>query len=206
MHEAQNGADSLRNGGCHGGRADTPIKNGYKQHIQTHIDTCRQDQVVKRMSAVANGVKNANENIVHYDENRTEEIIAKICDGFRQNLSRRAHPAKDHRRQRNAETGQNRTGHQTEGDGGMDGLAHTVVMASAEASGDDHAGAHSQAVEEADHHKDQTAGGADSGQRVVTDIVADAPGVEGVIKLLEYVSQEHRQGEKQHCFPDRALG
>ena len=67
---------------------------------------------------------------------------------------------------------------------------------------EDDAGTHGYAVEEADHHKDEAAGGADRRQGVITQVVAHYPGIECVIKLLEHVAQEHGQGEKQHAFPN----
>lgn len=88
----------------------------------------------------------------------------------------------------------------------MDGLAHSVIVSGAVASGDQNTGTHSNAVEEADHQEDQAAGGADGGQCVVAYVIADAPGVKGIVKLLEDISQENGQGEKQHCFPDRPAG
>ena len=102
--------------------------------------------------------------------------------------------------------GQQRTGDQAEGDGGVDGLAHRVMLPRAKSSGNDHACTHRHTIKEADHHKDQTTGGADRRQGIVTYVVADAPGIEGIIKLLEHIAQEYRQGEQQHRLPNGALG
>ena len=106
----------------------------------------------------------------------------------------------------NPGNGQGGAGGKTEGDGGVDGTAHILILPRAEISGDDNAGAHSYAVEEADHHKDQAAGGADGGKGVFADVIADTPSVKGIIKLLENIAEEHGQSEQKHTLPDGAFG
>ena len=87
----------------------------------------------------------------------------------------------------------------------MNGFAHGGKVLRAEIFGDDDTGTHGQTVEEADHHKDQTAGGADGRQRVITDEVADTPGIKGIIELLKNVTKKDRKRKQKHGLPDGSL-
>ena len=88
----------------------------------------------------------------------------------------------------------------------MNGKPQSLVIPGAEIPGDHHTCAHGYAVEKADEHEDQTAGGADCSQSIVAQIVAHNPGVKRIIKLLKNISQENRQGEQKHFLPYGALG
>ena len=116
------------------------------------------------------------------------------------------HPPQDRGGEPHTQRRQQHTNHQTKGDAGVDGLAHRLVIFGTEIPGNDHTGAHRQSAEEADHHKNQAAGGTHRRQSIFTDVVAYAPGVEGVIKLLEQIAQKDRQSKQEHAFPDAALG
>ena len=206
MDQAQKGADTLGDGGGNGGRAYTEAKSRHKQQVQADIDKRGYDQIEQGVFAVAYGVENAHENVIHDRKQTAAEVKTEIFDGLGQHFRRCAHPAQDHRRQADTHNGQHRTGHKAEGNGCVDGLAHGVILLGTESTGNDHTGTHSQAVEKADHHEDQTAGGADGGQGIVTDEITHTPGIEGVIKLLEHIPKKDRQGKQQDRFPNRPLG
>ena len=156
MQKAQQRADSLGDGGgkCRGAHAKA--QRGNEQHIQSNVDKGGEDQIVEGMLAVAHGVENTHENVVHHREDGTAEVEAEILNGLGKHLFGGAHPLEDQRCQGNAHYGEGSACRQTEGNGGVDGFAHGVVILCTEGSGNDHARTHGDAVEEADHHKDQT--------------------------------------------------
>ena len=181
MQKAQQRADTLRNGSGNGGRADAKAQHSHKEHIQNDIDEGGEDQIIKGVLAVANSMENTYKNVVHDCKERAPEVVTKILDGLGKYLCRRSHPAQDGRRKRNTGNGQHYAGDQAQGDGRMDGFFHSAVLFRTESPGDDHTGAHGNAVKKADHHKDQTAGGADCGKGLVADVIAYTPCVEGII-------------------------
>ena len=206
MHTAQRRAESLRQSGCQRRGTDAPAENTHKQQIQHHIHRGGDDQIVQRVAAVPQRVKDAHEDVVHDGEQRTEEIVPEIGHGLGEHILRGAHPPQDGGGENDTQNGKRQTGTEPHGDVGMDGLDDGVVIPGTVTPGDDHAGAHCHAVEEADHHEDEVAGGTDRSQGGITQETAYHPGVKGVIKLLEDVSQKNREGEEQHSFPNRALG
>ena len=107
------------------------------------------------MLAVAHGMVDAHKDIVEHRENGTAEIKAEIGDRIHHCFIGGAHPAKNGGRTGDTDNGQCRTGTKTEGDGGVNGFADSVVVFRTEIPGDHHTGTHGQAVKEADHQKDQ---------------------------------------------------
>ena len=57
MDEAQNGTDTLRNGGGNGGGADTELQNRYEQHIQQDIYAGGENEIVQGMLTVTHCVE-----------------------------------------------------------------------------------------------------------------------------------------------------
>ena len=157
MHTAQQCTDTLRNGGGHGGGTDPQTEHGNEQQIQHHIDAGGEDQIVQRVLAVAYGVEDAYENIVHHREDRTAEIVAEIADGLGQHLLRCSHPPQNRGGEDDTRNRQQNARRQAEGNIGMDGFAHIFLIPCAKIPGDDGAGPHGHTVEKANHHKNQAA-------------------------------------------------
>ena len=181
MQKAQQGADTLGYGGGNSGRAYAQAKSCNKEHIQTNVDKGREYQIIQGVLAVAYGMENTHENVVHDRKDGAAEVVTEIGNGLGEDLGRRSHPPQNDGGQRNAHGGQKRAGHQTKGDCGVNGAAHGVVLPCAKGPGDDYAGTHGNAVKEADHHEDQASGGADCRQSIIAYVIAYAPGVEGVV-------------------------
>lgn len=93
MDEAQNCAHALRNRCGNGGRANAEAENGNEQKVQHDVYAGGENEVIQRVIGVADGVKNADENVIHNSENSAAEIIPEIGDGLGQNVSGRIHPA-----------------------------------------------------------------------------------------------------------------
>ena len=206
MDAAKRCADSLGNGGGQGRCPDSHPEHTHKQQIQSHIDKGRQDQIVQRMLAVTHRVVDPHENIIGNGKDGSAEIKPEVADGLGQHILGSSHPPQDGGTEGHTQYTQCHTCAKAEGHIGMDGPAHGIVVLCSVAPGDQHTGTHGHTVEEADEHKDQTAGGADRRQGILSQKVAYTPGVKGIIKLLEHISQENRQGEQQHLFPDDTLG
>lgn len=118
MHQANGAkhcADTLRNGGGNGRGANAPAKIPHKQQIKYHIDTGGDHQIVKRMLAVAYGVQDAHENVVHHGEDGAAEIESKIGNGFRQYLFRRPHQPQNDGGQCHTRDGEKQSHDETEG-------------------------------------------------------------------------------------------
>jgi len=189
---AQQGADALRNGSGHGGRAHAPMQYCHEQQIQYNIDHRRNHQKVQRMAAVTYGMKNAHKNVIHHGENTTGKEPAEIGDGLGQNLGGCAHPSQNGGGQTDTGNGKGDTGYQAKSNGGMDGFFHGGIVPCAVVPGDDHTGTHRNTGEKADHHENQASGGTDGGEGIITNEIANTPRIKGVIELLEYISEENR--------------
>ena len=88
----------------------------------------------------------------------------------------------------------------------MDGAAHALPILGTKVAGHHNARAQRHAVDKAGQEKDQTAGGADSGQSLAAQEVADDEGVGCIVQLLEKVADKNRQRKQQHAFCYTALG
>ena len=205
MDKTKNRADTLRDGGGHGGGTNAPAEAGHEQHIQHYIDRGGENEVIQGMLAITDGVEDAHENVVHHREDRAAEIESEILNGLGEYIGGSAHPSKDHGRQCHTGYCQYGACGKAKGNGGMDGLGHGVILFGTVGPGNDNAGTHGNTVEKTDHHKDEAAGRTYRCQSIITDIVSYAPGVKGIVELLKHVSQEHRKGEEQDRFPNRAF-
>ena len=79
-------------------------------------------------------------------------------------------------------------------------LFGTVVLA------DDHTGAGGQAHEETDEHIDNGSYRSYGGVSLVADIIADDPGVDGVVELLKNIADEQRKGKRNQMTQNITLG
>ena len=88
----------------------------------------------------------------------------------------------------------------------MDGFPDLVVPSCAVVLADDHTCTGGKTQEEADEHIDDGADGAHRGVSGVADIVAYHPGVNGVIQLLEQISDEQRNSKGDDMAENIAFG
>lgn len=116
-----------------------------------------------------------------------------------------SHPPQNGGSEGNTQYGQQSTGGETEGNVGVNGIGHGLIVLCAEVPGDDHAGAHGNAVKKADHHKNQAGGGADGSQGGISEKLSHNPGIKGIIKLLKQIPQQYGNREKQHLFPNGTI-
>jgi len=205
MDKAKQGTNTLGDSGCHSGGTHIHIQNTHKQQVQNDVDAGRDHQIIQRMAAVPNGVEDAHKDIVHHNEGGAPKVTAEIADRLGENVFGCPHPLQNDGGQRYANDRQSHAGHKAEGDGGVDGFSHGLVLLGAEAPGDDHAGTHSKTLEKADHHENETAGGTDRRKGIVVNKESDTPGVKSVIKLLKYIPQEDGHSKQQHAFPNGTL-
>ena len=202
---AKNRADALGNGGCQGGRAHTHMEHRHEQQVQHNVHHGGDHQIDQRMAAVAQGMEDAHEDIVHDGEHRTAEIKAEIADRLGHDLFRSAHPPQNGGGKHHTDDAQGNTSRQTEGHIRMDGPAHGCKISGSIVPGDDHACTHGHTVEKAHQHEDQAAGGADRRQGIFADKIAHTPGVKGVIKLLKNISQQNGHGKQEDSLPNRSF-
>lgn len=176
-----------------------------KDDVQNQIDDGRKNQVVEGMPAVADGLENPHEHVVHDKADGTGKVNLKICHGLFHDIWRRAHPDENLGREHCAHHGQENAGSQSESHSRVDGKPHAFRIPGAELARNDDAGAGGEAAEQADQHENQAAGGADCRQGAAPEEVADNQGVDGVVHLLEQIPEKKREGKVSDPFPDRAL-
>lgn len=174
-----------------------------KEQIQRNIDHGRQDQVIKRMPAVSDGLEDADQYVVEDKCQRTGEINPEIEDRVRHDVCGSSHPDKHLGSQDQTDDRQKDACHKGERHVGMDGALKFFNLARAVIAGDHNACAHGDAVKKADHEKDQAAGGADCREGVASEKVSYDQGVGCVVELLEQISQKKRESEHDDLFPDR---
>ncbi len=78
MPETESGAQCLGNRGGESRCADAEVETGDQDQVQNHICDGGDDQVVERMSGIADGLKDSDENIVHDEKDRACKIDLKI--------------------------------------------------------------------------------------------------------------------------------
>ena len=79
---------------CERSASDAPVEYADKEQIQRNIDHGRQDQVIKRMPAVSDGLEDADQYVVEDKCQRTGEINPEIEDRVRHDVCGSSHPDK----------------------------------------------------------------------------------------------------------------
>ena len=199
---AEQGADTLGNGGGQSCGTDTEAEITNQQKVQADVNKGRKNQVVQGVLAVTDGVENAHKDVVHHGEEHTVGIVPEIGNGLGKNRIGRLHPAQNGGREYNAQHRQQDTGRQTESHIRVHGPLQGIVVLGTETFGDEHTGTHGNALEETHHHVDQAGRGTDCRQGGIAQISAHDPGVESVIKLLKKIAQENGKCEQQDFYPD----
>ena len=206
MDDAQHGAERLGDDGGQRRGPHAPPQHRHEQQVQDHIGHGRDDQEVQGPLAVAQGVHDTGKGVVHHTRAHTGEVAPEVADGIGQHLGIRVHPQQQRRGEQYADDGEDQAADEAQQHGGVDGSGHLVIVPCAEIAGDGHAHAAGGAGEEADKQEDQGAGGADGGQRVVAQEVADDQRVGGVVQLLKQLAQENGNGESGDEPPGHAVG
>ena len=191
VDQAEHHADGLgdRRGDCR--RPHTPVEARDEEQVECDVDEGRENQVVERTAAVAEGVHDALAGVVEHDGQHACKIVAEIGDGIRQNLRVSPHPAQDRRREGNAEARQQNAAANTDENVRMDGTGNTVVVARTEIARNGDACAHGRAHKEADEQKNQGTGRADGRQGIVAEETADDQRICRVVKLLKNLAEQH---------------
>lgn len=206
MDDAQHGAEYLRDDGGQRRRPYAPAEHRHEQQVEGHVGQGGDDQEVQRALAVAQRVHNAGKGIVHHTRTHTGKVAPEVADGVGQHLRVGVHPPQQGGGEQHTDDGEDQTADQSQQHGSVDGAGHLVVVPRAEIAGNGHAHAAGGAGEEADQQEDQRAGGADGGQRVVTQKVADDQGVGGVVQLLEQLAEKDGDSEPGDEPPGHAVG
>ena len=202
MPKAQQRADTLRQCSCHSRSTYTEAQHSYKEHVQGNVHEGCEDQIIKWMPAVSYGMEYTHKDIIHHSKNSAAEVITEIDNGLRKHLCRCSHPAQNNRCQRNTGDCKRHAGNKAKGDRCMDSLLYSIEVFRAIGSGNDDTCTHGNVIKEADHHKDQTSGGTDCRQCILSYIIAHAPSIERIVQLLEYITQKYRQCKKKHPLPN----
>ena len=120
---------------------------------------------------------------------------------------RRVHQDKDLGGEQAAKNHDQHSGGNAKGQRRMDGQLHPLFILRPEVAVDDHARTSEDAAKKADQHKDQAAGGADGGQRLIAQQIADDQGIGDIVGLLKQVAPRSRgRANLMIFFSDWALG
>ena len=205
MDQAEHHADGLgdRRGDCC--RPYAPVKDRDEEQVERDVDEGREDQVVERTAAVAEGVHDALAGVVEHDGQHACKIVAEIGDGVRQNLRVGSHPAQDRRGKDNAEACQQNTAANADENIRVDGTGNAVVVAGAEIARNGDARAHGHAHKEADEQENQRPGGADGCQRLVAEEAADDQRICRIVKLLKNLAEQHGNCKRHDQPPWAAM-
>ena len=176
-----------------------------KEEVQRDIDQRREDQIVQRVRAVADGSQDAHAEVIQHDSHRAGKIVAEIGDGIRHDLLRRTHHIQHPWRKDHAEHGQEHARRDAEQHRRMHGDAEPCVVLRAEIARDHNARTDGNAAEKAHEQENQTARRGDRGILRIAQVPPDDQGIGGVIKLLKDLTEKDRDGKRRHTLPDRPL-
>lgn len=182
------------------------VEPDHKQQVQPGIQHRRHHQKIEGPPGVAHGPENAGAHVIDQQARDAGEIDGQIRRGLRQHLRRGVHQVQHGRDQGQAQGRERRAQHQGQHHGRVDGIPDLFGPVGPVILADDHPRAAGQAHKEADEHIDDGPHGAHGGKGLVGHKVAHHPGVHHVVKLLEHVSGQQRQGELDQVAGDAALG
>ena len=161
---------------------------------------------MERAAGIAHGAQNSRAHVVDHKPQDSGEIDIQVRRGLGKHVIGRFHEAqhvgrhpKSQRRKQNAQD-------QRHGDGGMDAFADLVLALGAVELGDHHAGAAGQTGKKADEHVHNRPYGTNSRKGLIADIVAYHPGIHRIVKLLENIACQQRQGKPDQMHGNRPLG
>lgn len=137
MHEAEDAAHGLGQGGGKGGRPDAPVEHADEQQVEHDVGERGENEVIERAAAVAHGVHDAGADVIEHDGDDAEEVVAEILDGLGQDLGVGAHPDEEGGREQHAGHGEDHAGDDAEGEVGMYGAGDSVLVAGSEAMRND---------------------------------------------------------------------
>ena len=111
-----------------------------------------------------------------------------------------SHPDQDLRGQHNSRKSEHSACGKAEGYGGVDSFLKAFNISGAVISGNHHAGAHGNAVEEAHHEENEIPRGAYRGQCIAVQEISHDQGVCSVVELLKEIPQKKRESEQYDFF------
>ena len=206
VQQAQHHADRLGDDGGDGCRPHAPAEHAHKQQVKGDVGEGRDDQVVQGAAAVAQGVHDAGEGVVHNHRADPGKVAAEVADSVIHHLGVGLHPPQQRGGEAHAHGGEEDAAEQAQQHRGVDGAGHPVIVPRAEIAGDGHTRAGGRTGEEADHQEHQRARGADGGQGVIPQESADDQRVGGVIELLKELAEKNRDGKHADETPGNAVG
>ena len=202
----QYGGYRLSNDGGVGHALHAHAELQHKQQVKRRVHHGGHYQKVEGAAGVAGSLQNAGAHVVQQQAHDAREIDGQVRGLVRRHLRGGLHQVQHQRRHGDARAGENHAQQQRQENGGVYRLMYlfrpvrTVILA------DDHAGAAGHSQKEADEGVDNGPHGAHGGERLIADEIAHHPGVHHVVKLLEQVACQQRQGEADQVSRGAALG
>ena len=150
------------------------------------------------MFAVTHGLHDAAAGVIHDKADAAREVDAHVERRLIEYVIRGAHPAEYRRSEAHADDGEQYARDNVESDVRMYRKLHLVVLARAVVARYRNARARGDAGEKADQQEHERTRGADGGERVVAEHVADYQRISRVVQLLENdaCKERYRQAHK----------
>ena len=203
--DAEQPAARLSNDGTQRHAQHPHGESQHKQQIQKNVQNGGHHQEQQGGGAVAHAVEDTGVEVIADVADQSGAYHQQVSPGLRPRG--RIHPQHGHQgtdqQQRN-----DRDGQDTADKGGIqavDGVPHSFRLPCAERLGDDHRAAGGNAGEQGGEQEDHRESHAYGGQSRVADIVAHHPAVYHIVKLLQKVPCQQRQGKPHDMAESAAL-
>ena len=177
-----------------------------EKEVKQDVGDRRGEQVIEGMARVADGAQDPCAHIVDEKPRKPRKVDDEVFLGEGEDLTVAAveHQAQNGGGEGDADHGEEDGEDERHHDRGVDGALDLILLLRAVVARDDNARAAGQPRENADHTVDDRADVTDGGVRGVLARLADDPGIDHVVKLLEEVTDKERQGKENEIPHDRA--
>ena len=202
---AEEEADKLRKNGRQRRAVNICLEYAYKDDVENNVQHGGYYKVVERVFAVAHGLHDAAAGVIHDKAKTARKVDAHIERRLIEYVIRGAHPAEYRRSEAHADDCQQYARNDVEGDVCVYCKLHLVVLARAVVARYRNARARGDAGEKADQQEHERTRGADGGECVVAEHVADYQRISRVVQLLEEVAYEERHRETHKLPRDGAF-
>ena len=203
--EAEAG-DVLREDRRGGGPGDAPAKDQHEEQIQPDVQQGGHAEEPERRDGIARRAQQTGKEIIERrgDQPREDDdkVFAHLAVQLRRNLQK-AEDGIEKRIDRGVQ-------HERHGDDQAERMGHRAAeprfVLLPQRDGEQRTRAHREAEEDRRQKRHQRIGRADGGKRVFAERLADDQRVGDIIKLLQEVARDHRQGKQQQPLCDAAFG
>ena len=182
------------------------MEHDHEYQVQHCIEDTGKAEEQQRPFRIAHGPEHGASHIIDQQAGDTGKIDPEIHRGRLQDIVRRGHEPEHEGGQENPQGRKQDAGQKGDHDGGLHGQMELFVVVGPVMAADDDAGADGRSIEEHDHGVDDAGGGAHGCQGFCAHKISDHQAVHRIVKLLEQVADEKRNGKGEQQLPGGAGG